>query len=346
MSIFHTIKKWFFGYDFFISYARKDCSEYALALSKEILDENYSCYIDQLGTTSSPSIPKKLIEKLKRSSILILLGSKEAAESEAINDEIIAFSETNRIVISIDFGFVNEAIWKENIVGIPVTKELVSNLSKASPSNEIVNRSINSINFIIQSKRILMSAIVAIILIVVSSIFSFNLSKSVDLLSNERDNLITNIYEKEDKFSDINQKYVHIQIDYNSISKNLNERIKQLSTTQEDLNNARTNLKITEEKVIGIEKKANEYLEIAKKREQSGFGLLNYFESELQGFYIQPNLYNELKCMVNEKVPIKIYFHSDYAKLEENSKLILNNYLILIKNKINENPNLLFHHAS
>src|SRR6185312_4103993 len=90
------------GDDIFISYSHVD-STYALSLANELAKKNLSCFLDQWGTPPGEELPQELIRTIKRSSTMVLVGSKNAAESKNVEIEVKSFLKTGRTIIPITF---------------------------------------------------------------------------------------------------------------------------------------------------------------------------------------------------------------------------------------------------
>src|SRR6185295_1394117 len=80
-------QRFFFGDDVFVSYARHD-SDYALALADELTRQSLSCFLDQWGTPPGIELPPEVVERLKKSTMLVLVGTGRAAASENVMKEV------------------------------------------------------------------------------------------------------------------------------------------------------------------------------------------------------------------------------------------------------------------
>jgi WD40 repeat protein len=130
--------------DIFISYCRSDATTYSDGLATELTKKNFIPFTDALGTDASPDLPGTLIHKLNRCRMLVILGSPHACHSVAVTEEIRLFTKakggTSGIIL-IDFGeTVNNASWKELVVGLRREKEPLQALVTGNPSPAIVNR--------------------------------------------------------------------------------------------------------------------------------------------------------------------------------------------------------------
>src|ERR1041385_5923373 len=94
------------GDDIFISYSRRDGAGYAANLAKKLVDLKFSVYFDQWATPPGKDLPWSLRRKLRRSSVLVLIGTKGSAESDHVRQEIAEFNATGRTVIPIIFDSV------------------------------------------------------------------------------------------------------------------------------------------------------------------------------------------------------------------------------------------------
>lgn len=167
-----------FGYDFFISYSRKDGTDYAVNLAKIIIEKGYSCYLDQWGSDPGKKLPLKLKSKIKNSSVFIILASNEAISSKAIKEEINLFLPTNRTIIPVDFGSISEAKWFSAIEGIALFNEI----DLKNPSIQLIDRLENSFIYTKQSRRIFKTAVAASFLIIISIVVIFFSAKKINEL--------------------------------------------------------------------------------------------------------------------------------------------------------------------
>ena len=148
-------QRFFFGDDIFISYARHD-SDYALALADELTRKNLSCFLDQWGTPPGEELPSELVERLKKSTMLVIIGTEWAASSENVKKEVLEFKRTGRPIIPITFvddeeflrirsndipeglnGTLEGATWYKEIAGIARTVESKKALKISESSGTI-----------------------------------------------------------------------------------------------------------------------------------------------------------------------------------------------------------------
>src|SRR5438045_110820 len=67
-----------FSDDIFISYSRADGVTYATGLTTRLTAKMFACRFDQWDTTPGGEIPKKLRKALRRSALLVLVGTPGA----------------------------------------------------------------------------------------------------------------------------------------------------------------------------------------------------------------------------------------------------------------------------
>lgn len=148
------MKEWIlrhvFGDDIFISYSRADGASYAAALANALVDRNLSCRFDQWGTPPGREIPEELLRPLRRSAMLVVVGTVAAGQSLHVEREIREFLETKRLIVPIDVdGTVRCcARWWPLLDGMAVSS------SGTTPSKEVVDRVVNSINFTTKNRKL------------------------------------------------------------------------------------------------------------------------------------------------------------------------------------------------
>ena len=167
------MRRFVFGDDVFISYSRRRGAEYALALANELTRHKLSCFLDQWGTPPDQDLPAQLRQALKRSSMLVLIGTEWAAASENVRKEVEEFLETRRTIIPITFvdsdvyakiddgtlegefaGTLQQASWYPLIQGVAQTVESTAALSTKQPSETVISRIVNAKGFRSRNRRL------------------------------------------------------------------------------------------------------------------------------------------------------------------------------------------------
>jgi TIR domain len=153
-SFIGKAKRFLFGNDVFISYARKDATIYSLGLAGELTKRGLSCFLDQWGTPAGTELPSELVSTLKRSAMLVVLGTDQAAASKAVEAEIVEFKKTRRTIIPVSFdGSLQQAGWYANLIaGISIAPESKDALQSGKPSENVVSRIVNAENFTRRNK--------------------------------------------------------------------------------------------------------------------------------------------------------------------------------------------------
>ena len=174
-SFGEELKSFFVGDDVFISYARGDSTGYALALANRLGENDFICYLDQYGTNPNDEIDERIKRKLRRSRVLILIGSQLAINSAPVRQEVELFKKTGRAIIPIDVdGAFRGSKLYEVVRGLPLAAEeievveeteinirtdkpapavsdhivsTIDNLRKAPPSGRVVDRIKSTISY-------------------------------------------------------------------------------------------------------------------------------------------------------------------------------------------------------
>lgn len=152
------MKEWlwkrFFGDDVFISYSRIDGATYAAGLAGALAARRLSCRFDQWGAPPGKEIPEDLLKPLRRSAMLVVVGTAAAGRSPHVEREIREFLKTQRLIVPIDVdGTLQSAEWWPMIAGLAFSSERKSAL-RTEPSQEVIDRIINCINFTSRNRRL------------------------------------------------------------------------------------------------------------------------------------------------------------------------------------------------
>ena len=95
--------KFLFGDDIFISYSRADGATYAAGLADRLAGRNFSCRFDQWGTEPGKEMPASLKGALRRSALLVLVGSEGAARSTHVAQEVAEMKRRGRRIVPVAF---------------------------------------------------------------------------------------------------------------------------------------------------------------------------------------------------------------------------------------------------
>lgn len=154
-----------FGDDIFISYSRADGATYAAGLADWLAGRGFTCRLDLWGTEPGPDMPKSLKRSLRRSVLIVLVGTKGAARSEHVRQEVAEAKRLGRRIVPIVFDGVllrngltchdgaltrageavgasivpvdeEEALWAGVIEGLPISCEKFETLKTGDPTSE------------------------------------------------------------------------------------------------------------------------------------------------------------------------------------------------------------------
>jgi WD40 repeat protein len=113
-DILDAASRLFLGYDFFISYSRRDGSRYAQALEEQLRGLDYSCFLDRREVSGGSELTPTLERALRRSRALVVIGTAGALSSSFVALEIARFPTLRRKkpVIPIDVAGIRlQALW-------------------------------------------------------------------------------------------------------------------------------------------------------------------------------------------------------------------------------------------
>jgi WD40 repeat protein len=149
-------RRFLFGHDVFISYARADALEYAQALADALTRHRVAAYVDQLGTPPGPKMPPLLLLRLRLSSMLVLVGSPGAALSDAVAQEVSEFTRHNHRLFVVDVaGALDDLGWyRERIKGGPSRRVSAEELAGGTPSDAVVQQVLKNVDFRRREERL------------------------------------------------------------------------------------------------------------------------------------------------------------------------------------------------
>jgi hypothetical protein len=151
---------WLVGDDVFISYSRVDGATYAAGLASELAHAGLSCRFDQWGSEPGKEVPKSLLRALRRSSMLVIVGTAAAGQSAAVGREIEEFVKTKRLIVPLDLdASISNSRWWPAIEGLAVSREGAGEAAmRTTPSAAILDRIQNSISFTRRNRRLQIAA--------------------------------------------------------------------------------------------------------------------------------------------------------------------------------------------
>jgi WD40 repeat protein len=166
------IIRFLFGDDIFISYSRRDGAKYAAALANELSGPRYefSCFLDQWGATSADKLSSPVLRALKRSTVMVLVGTVGAVNSPMVKEEVERFSRkqwgrARRPVIPLSVNnAIDELSWAA-LIGLHRTPEAADACVDGIPSESVVRLIANSFSFTKRNQRVRRTFIVAVLLL-------------------------------------------------------------------------------------------------------------------------------------------------------------------------------------
>jgi WD40 repeat protein len=193
-ALLERFLKFLRGDDIFVSYSRADGAAYATGLAAQLAKRNFSCRFDQWGTEPGAEMPRQLMVALRRSAMLVLVGTERAARSTNVAEEIKEFKKNGRRIIPVVFDGVRlangifvqdgklqqaaaaatsnaaenpEALWAQDIQGLPIFCEGAQPFKSGAPSEAALDRIEKTVTFWRRDQRLRTAAwIVSVILVI------------------------------------------------------------------------------------------------------------------------------------------------------------------------------------
>lgn len=166
------------GHDVFISYSHHHftSANYAPALADSLQKNGLDCHIDQWGSKADKCLPEFLKQIIRRSRVLVVLGSLPAYESSAIEEEIQCFKEKHNTIVPVELDKdMHDARWWKELEGLlPLSDP--QGADPNNPSEQVVQRIVNSCRFVRARKRrkiAILSAVSVILVTLIGLAISF-----------------------------------------------------------------------------------------------------------------------------------------------------------------------------
>jgi WD40 repeat protein len=167
--------RFIFGDDIFISYSRRDGANYAAALANELskLGRDFSCFLDQWGASAANELSKPVVRALRRSSVLVLVGTPGATQSKFVQQEVEDFSRqswlrAHRPILPININGALDSVQWEKLTGLHRTPETEEARAEGLPSEAVIRLIANSHSYTKRNQRVRWLSIGALVLLLAS----------------------------------------------------------------------------------------------------------------------------------------------------------------------------------
>ena len=191
---FYTLFTSLTGHDIFISYSRSDGYLYANKLANELSKFKFRCFIDQWENDPGVNLSNRLVERLKRSRMLVIIGTPAAQQSSYVEEEIVTFLKTKRQIIPIIFGDVEGACWYQLIRGLPIVNLEKTQIHADHVDNNLTDRIKSSFKHVKRINLLNRSYGVMFAFLVASLIAVFYSWQSVQAQNKENKALFENLF--------------------------------------------------------------------------------------------------------------------------------------------------------
>lgn len=256
-----SINKYFFGEDVFISYSRRDATDYAHRLSEKLSEMKISSFLDQLESLPGNNIPARVYSGLKRSSLLVVIGSEGATGSIPITKEIQFFKELERPILYIDVGEnTMTPVWEKEISGVPMVKTSEVDFQEHRVSDMIKDRVKSILGYRKQRGRLLRTSIIGILFLLFSILLAGYFANNAALASEA----FNESQKKQDEINEQNDALVaSLELSQSELDRTnqLNEEAQltnaKMQSEMSDLNTEKNEI----EKVLALEKRQMKVLE-------------------------------------------------------------------------------------
>jgi WD40 repeat protein len=175
----HSLVRFVSGPDLFLSYSRADGAVYAAGLAARLgqRDLDFHCFLDQWDAPPGRRVPRRALRALRRSTMLVVVGTSAAAQSKAVHREILTFRRRKWRIIPICFdGAVESATWFAMVEGLARENEDPAALRSGTPSDHVLNRIERAYAYSKRNRRVrqtLSAAALGLALFMAATVFSF-----------------------------------------------------------------------------------------------------------------------------------------------------------------------------
>ncbi len=102
MRLLERVADWLFGYDYFISYAHDDGTDYPKKLYRGLKEEGYSVFLDTSVYVAGDDLGAQTDRRIRMSRSLVVVAGPEALRSPWVKAELDRFVQTDRAPIIIN----------------------------------------------------------------------------------------------------------------------------------------------------------------------------------------------------------------------------------------------------
>jgi hypothetical protein len=136
-----------FGYDVFISYKRSDASGFAAAVAQELLERDYTCFLDKSEAPPGVHLDDHIGKALARSRALLVIVTPGALDSPWVTEELRIFLGGKRrpvLPIDVDSRFASlspgDTPWGELRKANPIWLDVnSSDIASGQPNVKVIN---------------------------------------------------------------------------------------------------------------------------------------------------------------------------------------------------------------
>lgn len=181
---FKSLAEFFWGFDVFISYARKDSTLYAQRLGEALAESSVSVFLDQDAAPADPNLPPVILKSLLKSTVLVVIGSQAAQSSKAMRTEVEKFVPKRRVVVPLNVDDkLNDAIWYPIIRGAASVSVPAQHLVDGTPTKDVLARVEAAVGFKRKSRRLnhvmVSTAVFITLLVVIGSAVLYGLKQEI-----------------------------------------------------------------------------------------------------------------------------------------------------------------------
>jgi hypothetical protein len=193
---FNQLKGLLFGFDYFISYSHEgDGHRLAKSLQEMLAARDYSCFRDETNIHAGTTLGPFIRSAIRRTKVLLVVGTKHAPNSKWVHDEITLFSEPRwrlfgkrRTIVPVDFAGIRES------TPFPKLKDtLWICCDSEGPDSETIDKINNSFEGIRANQRgRIVLGIMGLLAIVAATVFWFQkeeIARQKEAITEQRDNI-------------------------------------------------------------------------------------------------------------------------------------------------------------